>query len=261
MASEAPMSDGGGIGGRVRAARERRRLTREGLAYHAGVSWSAIAQVESGRRTNLRPSTLAALARPLGVSIDYLVNGSHSCPTMLEHSVFPYRTDGQFRETAGAFLREGVERSEPALAVTTAPNIELIREHLGRDVSGVEFIDANDFYIAPSAAFEAYGAFFERASERGSSWVRVLGEPMRAGETAEETRAWTQYESLFNLVFASAPTTVVCAYDERVLAPEAVLQAQLTHPSTVGTGGVWEANPGYTEPARFAFEATRSSPS
>ena len=54
---------------------ERLGWTREALAFHSGLSWSAIAQVESGRRTNLRPSTLAALSRPLGVSIDYLVDG------------------------------------------------------------------------------------------------------------------------------------------------------------------------------------------
>src|ERR1700686_2883902 len=99
MAMHGDVSDRGGIGPRVRAARERLGWTREALAFHAGVSWSAIAQVESGRRTNLRPSTLLALSRPLGVSIDYLVEGGLSRPTMLGHSAFSYRTDDQFRTT------------------------------------------------------------------------------------------------------------------------------------------------------------------
>src|ERR1700731_2892546 len=94
----------GALGSRVRAARERRGWTREALAFHSGLSWSAIAQVESGRRSNVRPGTLAALSRPLGVSIDYLVRGSQSRLTMLEHSAFPYRSDDQFRTTMGPFL-------------------------------------------------------------------------------------------------------------------------------------------------------------
>src|ERR1700730_896640 len=103
--SDAPaLSD---IGPRVQAARERLGWTREALAFHSGLSWSAVAQVESGRRTNLRPSTLAALSRPLGVSIDYLVGCKLTRPAMLEHSVFPYRTDDQFRTIVGSFLADG----------------------------------------------------------------------------------------------------------------------------------------------------------
>src|SRR5437764_5175534 len=90
-------SDRGGLGLRVRAARQRLAWTREELAYHSGVSWSAITQVESGRRRNVRPTTLAALARALGVSLDYLVEGIPSRQTMLEHSVFPYTSDDQFQ--------------------------------------------------------------------------------------------------------------------------------------------------------------------
>jgi transcriptional regulator with XRE-family HTH domain len=250
---EEDMSGSGGVGHRVRAARGRLGWTREALAFHAGISWSAITQVESGRRTNLRPSTLAALSRALGVSIDYLVDGMLPRPTMLEHSVFPYRTDDQFRTTMGSFLADGFERSEATLAVTTGLNIELLREHLGRDARSVEFLDANGFYSTPIAALETYRAFFEGALERGAPWVRVVGEPMWAGRSDAEVRVWTRYESLFNLVFAASPLTVVCPYDERSVAPEIVRHAHLTHPSTVGDRGVSQS-PDYTDPARLALE-------
>jgi transcriptional regulator with XRE-family HTH domain len=252
MAMDGDVSDSGGIGPRVRAARERLGWTREALAFHAGVSWSAIAQVESGRRTNLRPSTLSALSRALGVSIDYLVEGTLSQPTLLEHSAFPYRADDQFRTTMGSFLADGVERSEATLAVTTGPNIELLREHLGREARSVEFVDASGFYSTPIAALEAYRAFFEAALERGAPWVRVVGEPMWEGRSESEVRAWTRYESLFNLVFGGSPLTVVCPYDERSVAPEIVKHAHLTHPNTVGDRGLSQC-PHYTDPARFAL--------
>lgn len=250
----ATLSGSGGIGDRVRAARGRLGWTREALAFHAGVSWSAIAQVESGRRTNLRPSTLTALSRPLGVSIDYLVGGTLTGPTMLEHSLFPYSTEDQFRTTMGSFLADGFERSEATLAVTTGPNIELLREHLGRDARSVAFLDASGFYTTPIAALEAYRAFFEAAIERGAPWVRVIGEPVWAGRSDAEVRAWTRYESLFNLVFSASPMTVVCPYDERSVTPEIVRDAHLTHPNAVGGSGV-SRSPDYTDPAGIALES------
>ncbi len=247
------MSDSGGIGARVRAARERAGWTREALAFHSGLSWSAIAQVESGRRSNVRPGTLAALSRPLGVSIDYLVDGRRSRPTMLEHSAFPYCSDDQFRETMGRFLAEGIERSEALIAVTTAANIELLREHLGKDARSVEFVDASGLYSTPVAALQAYNAFVNPKLECGAPWVRVLGEPVWTGRSDTEVRLWTRYESLFNLVFAGSPMTVVCPYDERSVAPEIVSQAQLTHPNIVDDRGMSPC-PGYTDPERFVLE-------
>jgi transcriptional regulator with XRE-family HTH domain len=247
------MSDSGGIGLRVRAARDRLGWTREGLAFHSGLSWSAIAQVESSRRTNVRPSTLAALSRPLGVSIDYLVSGSPSRSTMLEHSAFGYRTDHQFCTTIGPYLAEGMERSEAVLAVTTAANIGLLREHLGKDAQRVEFIDANAWYSTPIAALEAYRSFCDAKLNGGAHWVRVVGEPTWAGRSDAEVRLWTRYESLLNLAFGAYPLTVVCPYDERSVAPEIVRQAHLTHPHTLGDGRISKSSD-YTDPERFALE-------
>lgn len=253
MSSTEHIRDSGGIGARVRAARERLGWTREALAFHAGISWSAIAQVESGRRTNLRPSTLLALARPLGVSIDYLVDGGSSRPAMLEHSVFPYHTDDQFQTKMGSFLAEGVERSEAILAVTTGRNIELLREHLGGDAQGVDFIDSSSFLKTPAAALEAFMAFSAASVKRGATWVRIVGEPLWE-RSDEEVRLWTRFESLFNLVCAASPMTVSCPYDERSVAPEIVRQAHLTHPHALGDGGISQ-NPEYTDPGRFTLEA------
>jgi transcriptional regulator with XRE-family HTH domain len=246
------MSDSGGIGSRVRAARARLGWTREALAFHSGISWSAIAQVESGRRTNLRPSTLAALSRTLGVSIDYLVEGSQA-PPMLTHSAFFYHTDDQFRTTMGPFLAEGIERSEAIIAVTTPPNIELLRDHLGQEERGVEFVDSGPFLNTPTATLEAFAAFAESALKRGASWVRVLGEPRWAKRSDTDVRLWTRFESLFNLVFAASPMTVVCPYDERSVAPEILSQARLTHPYTVSEHGT-SPSPDYADPRRFTLQ-------
>jgi transcriptional regulator with XRE-family HTH domain len=246
--------DSGGIGARVRAARERLGWTREALAFHAEISWSAIAQVETGRRTNLRPSTLAALSRALGVSTDYLIDGGLSRPTMLKHSAFRYGTEEEFRTTAGPFLAEGIERSEATLAVTSAANIELLREYLGKEARRVEFVDESTWYTTPIAALQAYQAFGDAKLSAGAHWVRLIGQPSWAERSDAQIRLWTLYESLLNLVFSASPLTAVCAYDERSVAPEIVAQAHLTHPHTVGEAGTSE-NPHYTDPGRFALES------
>lgn len=247
------MSKNDGIGARVRAARERRGWSREALAFHAGVSWSAIAQVESGRRRNVRPSTLAALARALGVSIDYLVHGGPASSAMLEHAAFPYRTEDQFRTTMGRFLAEGIERSEALIAVTTPANTELLRQHLGKDARRVEFSDSSAFLTTPAAALSAFRTFCDTKLGRGAPWVRILGEPIWADKAEPEVRLWTRYESLLNLLFSAYPLTVVCPYDEQSVAPEIVREAHLTHPRVMDDRGV-SKSPDYAEPHRFALE-------
>ena len=115
-----------GLGARLRAARQRLGWSREALAFHSGVSWSAIAQVESGRRKHVRPGTLSQLSKALGVSIDYLVDAAPTSPGMLGHRALLYDTDEAFVDTAGPFLSEGIERSEALLAITMGKSVAVI---------------------------------------------------------------------------------------------------------------------------------------
>jgi MEDS: MEthanogen/methylotroph, DcmR Sensory domain len=58
----------------------------------------------------------------------------------------------------------------------------------------------------------------------------MLGEPIWAGRSDAEIIAWTRFESMFNLAFASMPISVVCPYDTRALSEEVVTNAHRTHP-------------------------------
>jgi transcriptional regulator with XRE-family HTH domain len=242
-----------GIGTRVTAARERLGWSREALAFHSGISWSGIAQVESGRRRNLRPDTLSALARALGVTIDYLVGGGRASTSMLDHKALVYGTDAELATTAGDFLAAGVERSEAALAVTTTKNIDLLREQLGPAAQRVEFVESTTWLTTPAAALDGFKAYSSANLEGGAPWVRILGEPIWAGRTEAEVHSWTRFESLLNLVFAAWPMTVLCPYDERSAQPEVVRQARLTHPHTIGSGST-ESGDDYTDPGGFVLE-------
>lgn len=246
-------SDLSHLGSRVRAARERLEWSREALAYRAGLSWSAIEQIESGRRRNARPDTLEALSRALSVTIDYLVHGGVP-PTMLNHQVLVYGDDDSFLAATGPFLAEGAARSEALLAVTTARNIDLLREWLGKGADRVSFVEAETWYSAPVSAMNAYRAFLDEGQAQSSRWARIVGEPVWAGRSHEEIRGWSQYESLVNLAFGPMPVTVLCPYDERSVDPAVVATARLTH-RLILEGGAVADNPSYQDPGEFVLGA------
>jgi len=241
------------IGRRLRAARERCGLSREALAYYSGVSWSAIAQVEGGRRTNLRPRTLAALAKPLGVTIDYLVTGGASSRSLLDHRALLYDSDAEFLDYAVEFLAEAVIRSEAVLAVTSKARIRRLRAGMGPQAGPVQFADRVSWYRAPAVALDRYRRFTERAIESGASWVRILGEPVWAGQSEEQLRLWARYESLVNVAFSGLPVTLLCPYDTRELDPTVIEYARATHPHTVEHASVTPSQD-YTDPGLFVLE-------
>jgi transcriptional regulator with XRE-family HTH domain len=60
------------LGKRVATMRERRRLSVQELADLTGISYQSLWRIERGTQGNPSVSTLAQLARTLGVSMDYL---------------------------------------------------------------------------------------------------------------------------------------------------------------------------------------------
>jgi transcriptional regulator with XRE-family HTH domain len=65
---------------RLKQLRTAADLTQQVLAWKAGLSISAVVQIESGKIPNPRMDTLQALARALGVSLDDLAGESESEP-------------------------------------------------------------------------------------------------------------------------------------------------------------------------------------
>jgi transcriptional regulator with XRE-family HTH domain len=238
------------IGASLRAARARVGWSREALAYHSGVSWSAIAQIESGRRKDVRLSSLSALADALNVSVDHLIGTATTTPQLFEHRVLTYGSEDEFVAAAIPYLAEGIERSDCLLAVTTEPRTGLLRDSLDGRFEHVEFADWADWYRSPQEALSRYGAFLTQKLEGGAVWIRVLAEAAWSDDTDAEIATWTRYESLVNLAFASSPATIVCTYDERSFAEDVVADARRTHPS-VAHGIDATTNPEYRSPEDF----------
>jgi transcriptional regulator with XRE-family HTH domain len=239
-------ADEAGIGERVRSARLRAGLSREALAFHAGVSWSAIAQVESGRRTNLRPGTLASLARALGVTIDYLVCSASLRPAMLEHRVLFYEDEDEFLTGAVAFLSGLPDRSEAAMVSLAKAKTRLLQRHLELPTDAVAFVHQNG-RGGPVAALGAYREFVAEAIAAGATWVRILAEPSWSHGEGKAGQ-WARCEALLNLVFSHAPVSLLCLYDAKRIDPVMAEQIYATHPQAVEQEGI-RPTPGYRDPA------------
>ena len=157
------------IAGSLRSARERKGWTREALAYHSGLSWAAIAQIESGRRQQVRVSSLVALASALGVSVDYLVGSDATIsPQLLGHRVLTYGSEDEYLASALPFLLEGIARSEGVLCVPTRWQRDLLHSALGDDAQRVEFLDSSEWYGSLRNAAGGYLTFVRERFEGGA---------------------------------------------------------------------------------------------
>jgi transcriptional regulator with XRE-family HTH domain len=235
----------------LRAARARLGWSRETLAHHSAVSWSAIAQIESGRRKDVRSSSLAALAEALGVSVDYLIgSAAATAPRLLEHRLLTYGSEDEYLAAAIPFFAEGVERSDCLLAVTTGEQIELLRDSLEDRADQVEFADSAVWYRSPNEAMEGYRTFVNEKLEAGATWIRIVAEIAPESRSDAEIPAWTRYESYVNIAFASSPTTVICTYDDRSWPADVIADARQTHPE-LADGTTATVNRDYRRPEDF----------
>lgn len=239
------------LGASLRSARERMGWSREALAYHSGLSWAAIAQIESGRRQEVRVSSLVALANALGVSVDYLVGGAATVsPNLLRHRLLIYGSDDEYLAAVVPFLLEGIARSDAILAAPTERQGGLLHDALGDDAKHVEFLDAVEWYRTLRGAATGYGTVVKERFERGAPWIRIVADAAWAGRLAPQVAEWFRYESIVNLALASSPATIMCSYDGQTLPGDVLIDARRTHPEIAEAREV-TASLGYQEPADF----------
>ncbi|MGW0811570.1 anti-sigma factor RsbA family regulatory protein [Nonomuraea sp. NPDC002799] len=176
-------------------------------------------------------------------------------PRDLVHQALIYDGDAAFLSATLGFCRDGLERDEQVLAVTTEANIALLAGALGDDAARVEFVPAGDWYDAPGRTLAAYSRYVD-AHKGPRSRVRIIGEPVWHGRNPLEEAEWTRYESVINAAFAGSPASIVCPYDTRVLPAHIVAGARRTHPALL-TGSTAQDSLAYHEPAHFARAADR----
>jgi transcriptional regulator with XRE-family HTH domain len=224
-------------------------MSRESLAVQSGLSWSAIAQIEGGRRPNPRAETIAALSRGLGVTTDYLLGAPTA--SLFNHQALIYQDQADFAAIAGSFVRDGRTSGDSTLVVTTPSNIEALQSELD-DGDQVCFAASEDWYVSPRAALARYRDFVVTALAAGAPWLRVIGEPVWSGLSDENVARWARYESLLNLSFASYPLTLACPYNASVLPPEIINHAEMTHRQSI-TSHETVDNDRYSDPSEYCL--------
>jgi transcriptional regulator with XRE-family HTH domain len=232
------VDEGDGVlefGARVRRERERRSWSREELAYRAGVSFGGLTQMETGRRRDVRVSSLVGLARALEVPLDRLL-GLPAAASLLDHAAVHYRSDDDLGQVIAPFVTDGLAAGDTVLAVVSATAARLLRALVAPDGARLTIEDPQTWYDTPSHALDRYRSFVDEHTAAGAGWVRIIGEPPWPDRTADEIDVHIRYEALLNLVLASAPCTVLCLYDERTSSASVLQSSCRTHPHRFAEG-------------------------
>jgi len=149
------------------------------------------------------------------------------------HEALLYEGEDGFVDVTAPFLREGIERGEPALVVVSGPKIGLLRDELGADARHVQFAEMGQVGANPARIIPAWQDFLD---DHPGEIVRGIGEPIYPERSPTELDECVRHEALLNVAFEGGrPWWLVCPYDLAALDPLVVHEAHRTHP------GVWEA--------------------
>lgn len=170
----------------------------------------------------------------------------------LIHQALLFDSPGAFLAAAVPFVIEGVRRGDTVLAVTSAENQELLREHIDTAAERVAFLPAAGWFDSPGRTLDAHHRRID-ALPGTTGILRVLGEPVWTGRDPLETAEWGRYESVMNVALADCRAWLMCGYDCRSL-PAAILDdARRTHP-TLAVGTNSEVSTAYADPASYYAE-------
>src|SRR5262245_54356772 len=113
---------------------------------------------------------------------------------MLIHQALVFDSPSAFLAAAVPFVTEGVHRGDSVLAVTSAENEELLREHLDGAAKRVTFLPAAGWFDSPGRTLDAHHRRID-ALPGTTGILRVLGEPVWSGLDPLEMSEWGRYES------------------------------------------------------------------
>ncbi|MGD0455723.1 MAG: MEDS domain-containing protein, partial [Solirubrobacteraceae bacterium] len=146
------------------------------------------------------------------------------------HESLFYAGEGEFLQGALEFLREGIEREEPALVAVGPPRIAMLREALGGDTELVSFTDMRVLGANPARIIPAWREFLDGRTRPGAG-ARGIGEPIWPGRDEAELVECQLHESLLNTAFDGGEGwRLLCPYDLENLAEPVIEAARRSHP-------------------------------
>src|SRR3954468_5833735 len=165
------------------------------------------------------------------------------------HAAALVSTDEQLFAEAASYVQAGVDASDLVVIGGPPAFLQARAEDFG-DAERVEFDDGVRLNSkrAPDVFSHLVG-LSDRASGGGSGRLRVLAQVDYSSDP-RATREFACFEAASNLVPTGGPTSVLCLYDTRRLAPELVRTAACTH-STMVEPGRTQASEEFVDPHDF----------
>jgi anti-sigma regulatory factor (Ser/Thr protein kinase) len=156
--------------------------------------------------------------------------GTTPVPGGFDHEALFYRGADDFLTGVLPFLREGLARGEAVVVAEPRGRLDLLREGLGDDAAGVDFLDMAEVGANPSRIIALWATAVEEHVGSGRG-LRGVGEPAYSGRRAVELVECQLHELLLNEAFDCGPAwRLMCPYDEELL-PRAVCRGALrAHP-------------------------------
>jgi anti-sigma regulatory factor (Ser/Thr protein kinase) len=147
-----------------------------------------------------------------------------------DHEALFYRGAADFLAGVVPFVREGLARDEAVIVAEPRERLDLLRDTLGQDASGVDFLDMAEIGANPSRIIAVWSAAVEEHTTTGRG-LRGVGEPAFHGRREAEFLECQVHELLLNTAFDPGPAwRLMCPYDEQRL-PRAVCRGALrSHP-------------------------------
>lgn len=176
----------------------------------------------------------------------------------LEHDALFYTDASSYRAGLLEFVREGLDRAEPVLVAVPQPGLGLLRSAL--DATEVPRVRTADMAVAGRNPGRIIGSVLTAfVREHDGKRVRIVGEPIWAGRTAEEYPACAEHEALINVALRDAPAYVLCPYNVTRLDRSVLIDATRTHPVLASSSERWQSS-GYTDPVAVAAWFDRPLP-
>jgi MEDS: MEthanogen/methylotroph, DcmR Sensory domain/Histidine kinase-like ATPase domain len=150
----------------------------------------------------------------------------------LRHLALFYRSDHDFVEGVGSFVRQGLESGEAVMVAVPGRKVGMLRDDAGEGAGAVTWFDMVELGRNPARIIPAIRGFIDANPDRTA---RMVGEPIWRGRSDSETVEATHHEALINLAFADADVTILCPYD-LALADETLCESHRTHPVLLEDG-------------------------
>ena len=151
------------------------------------------------------------------------------------HPALFYRGTTEYLEGTVPFIRDGLVAGEPVALAVPGPNLRLILTELGTDAEQVRLLDMTRAGRHPGRVIPNVLRAF--ADAHPSRRVRIIGEHLWTGRTAQEYPACAQQEILINIALAGRSVTMLCPYDANRVGLQTLAEVEASHSRLIDASG------------------------